>query len=393
MFRNSAVAPQYSSLYTFCIIVFITWVVSSCQSNNDGDVADNVEENISDFVLTARQFNTVGIVLGKPTLREVSTFVSVNGVLDVPPQNMFTMSAIMGGYVKQTQLLQGMHVSKGQSIATIENAEYLVLQQSYLETKARLDFVKQDYDRQKDLSMENVNAAKTLQQATTEYLVLASKTASLEQQLKMLNINYKSLRSDNISSTITLYAPTDGYVTMVNVNVGKYVAAQDVICEIVDTKHLHVELSVFEKDIRKIKVGQKVNFNLVNEDLQRSASIYLINKQINEDRTVRVHAHLNKEDLNLMPNTYLKAAVETSRTNKYVVPDEAVVRFGDKQTIFFLKSKTNEKYTFEKIELREAISQSGFTTLELDKDSSMLTKSIVIRGAQSIMASKENLEE
>ena len=42
----------------------------------------------------------------------------------------------------------------------------------------------------------------------------------------------------------------------------RYIAASDVILEIVDTSHLHLELAVFEKDILKIKVGQKIKFTV-----------------------------------------------------------------------------------------------------------------------------------
>src|SRR5690606_11521970 len=105
-----------------------------------------------------------------------------------------------------------------------------------------------------------------------------------------------TLTKSNISSVVSIYSPVNGYVTTVNVNIGKYVTPQDVICEIVNTEHLHAELTVFEKDISKISVGQKITFYLVNESSKaRTATVYLINHQISADRTIRIHAHFDAD--------------------------------------------------------------------------------------------------
>jgi cobalt-zinc-cadmium efflux system membrane fusion protein len=60
----------------------------------------------------------------------------VNGKIDVPPQNMVSISVPLGGYLKSTKLLEGMHISKGEVIAIMEDQQYIQLQQDYLTAKA-----------------------------------------------------------------------------------------------------------------------------------------------------------------------------------------------------------------------------------------------------------------
>ena len=53
-------------------------------------------------------------------MRNLSNILTLTGKLDLPPQNMASVSAPLGGYVKSTELLEGMRVRKGQQIASIE---------------------------------------------------------------------------------------------------------------------------------------------------------------------------------------------------------------------------------------------------------------------------------
>jgi cobalt-zinc-cadmium efflux system membrane fusion protein len=358
--------------------------------------------------LTEAQFENAGIVLGKVEMKNMSNTLAVNGVLDVPPQNMVSVSAIMGGFVTSTQLLQGLRVKKGQVIATIQNLDFIRIQSAYLENKSKLIFMEKEYERQVILAGENVSTSKVLQEVTADYTSLQAKVGALEEELKLLHIDPLTLTKSNIRSTVNIYAPIDGSVTAVNVNIGKYVQPQDVICEIVDTEHLHAELTVFEKDISKIKKGQKIRFVLVNEsNVERTASVYLINHQIAPDRTIRVHAHLDKEDPNLIPNMYLKAFIEVGEGNKTtVLPERAIVGAEGKQYIF-IKEKahaheekenggaegtTAEEHVFKSVEVQKGISENGYTEVILPKG--FHTKDeVVIKGAYDVLSKMNNSEE
>ncbi len=362
--------------------------------------AVNNDKAATTVAFSQAQFDRSDIKYGKVEMKNISATISVNGVLDVPPQNMVSVSAIMGGFIKTTALLQGMKVKKGDVVATIQNPDFIKIQSQYLEYKQKLKFLELDYKRQEELSKENVTASKTFQQATADYNSLLVTVAALEEQLNMLNINPSGLSQNSISSIVNIYAPISGYVTVVNVNIGKYVNPQDVICEIVDTDHLHAELTVFEKDISKIKKGQRIRFVLVNEnDNERTASVYLVNHQISPERTVRVHAHLDKEDASLIPNMYLKALIEISDNKYTALPDKAIVSAGSSHYIFI---KSNAKtasgkdqeqmYEFHAIEIQKGIAQNGYTEVVLP-DGFDISSEVVINGAYDLLSKMNNSEE
>ena len=381
------------------------------------------EEGMVEF--TSAQFKRSGIEFGKVEMKNLSSTISVNGALDVPPQNMVSVSAIMGGFVKSTELLQGMRVRKGEVILTIQNPDFIPIQSMYLENKQKLKYLELEYKRQEELSKENVAATKTFQQVSSEYNSLLATIGASEERLRILNIDPTTLNQSNIRSTVNIYAPISGYVTAVNVNIGRFVNPQDVICEIVDTDHLHAELTVFEKDISKIKKGQKIRFVLVNEsNKERTASVYLINHQISDERTIRVHAHLDQEDPTLMPNMYLKALIEVGNNKTTALPDLAIVNAGGKNYIFIkveeeghdhekeeegkdekhdhdkghdhdkeVKEEHEEEYVFKAIEIQKGVSQNGYTEVMLPEGFETDHAEIVTKGAYDLLSKMNNSEE
>ena len=204
------------------IYIVTSLLIFSCSNSNKQEqtVVESSQTEKTHLALTDRQATALHLVLGKIEKRVVSNTIKVNGVLDVPPQNLVTISAPLGGFVKQTDLLQGMKVKKGQVIAILEHPDYIQLQQDYLDAKNQREFLELEYKRQQDLAADNVNAAKTLQQAKANYMSTKAKAEGLSARLKMININPESLEDGEIKQSISIVAPLSGYVTQVNVNLG-----------------------------------------------------------------------------------------------------------------------------------------------------------------------------
>ena len=372
-------------------LLFISIIVVSC-SNKEKEVKEEVKiENINMVELNDAQFKTANITIGKAEMKALSGVIKVNGMLDVPPQNLVSVSAPMGGFVKSTELLQGVKVKKGEVIAVMQNSEYIQLQQDYVEFKSQLEYLDAEYKRQQELSKENVNSQKTLQQSKTQYESMMARVGGLKSKLNLLGINTEKITSGNFQNTITLFAPISGYVTQVNVNIGKFVNPTDVMFKIVDTEHLHAELTVFEKDVRKLKLGMKVRFTLANETDERFATVYLIGREIGEDRTVRIHCHLDKEDIDLLPGMYLKAYVEAGTHSVAALPNEAIVNFEGKDYIFVVDTnKTGHHFVLT--EIKKGISELGYTEITFPVGITTETP-IVINGAYDILSKVKNSEE
>ena len=393
------------------IIIFLSgllFLVSCGSKNNPGQVAETADEihneDGNEVMLSQPQFNTAGIQFGEVEMKQISGTFKANGLLDVPPQQMVSVSVNMGGFLKKTELLQGMRVKKGQLIATIENPDFVTIQQDYLDAKSQLEYAKADYERQQELAKENINAQKTLQQAKAAFQSLQAKTNALKERIKVVGLNLAAVEQGNIQSTVNLYAPISGFVTQVNANIGKYINPTDVLFEIVDTEHLHAELTIFEKDVPRLQIGQRVRFILANETTERIANVYLIGREISSDRTVRIHCHIEKEDIHLLPGMYLKAIVETGQQKVPALPDEAIIDYQGQKYIFIKAEEgkpanaakadpenTPADHHFKMIAVDIGNSDAGYTEVILPEG---IDKSnIVVKGAYSLLSKMKNSEE
>ncbi len=337
-------------------------VLASCGTKEAAPGAAETTPVSKDMVnVSKEQVVASGIEVGAIESRSLSGSIPVTGKLDVPPQNLVNITAPLGGFLRSTSLLQGMRITKGQVIAVIENPEYIQLQQDYLDTRSQVQFLEAEYQRQKQLAAENVNAQKTLQRSMADLESMKARNNGLQAKLKMLSINADQLKPESIRSTIDLRSPISGFVTRVNSAIGAFVDPTQVMFTIVDTEHLHAELVCFERDVQRIKIGQKIRFTLGHESQERSATVFLIGREISADRTVRIHGHLDREDRELIPGMYLKAIIQTGSEMLPSVPEEAVLNFEDKKVIFV----QDAEIAFRMVEVTTGIRENGFVELIL----------------------------
>ena len=378
-------------------IAFASLVASCGSDNSSANKKEVFQEKEAEIVeLTQAQYESAEIALGTIENRSISGVISANGFLDVPPQSKVSVSAPMAGFVKSTQLLPGSKVSKGQVVAVMENQDYIQLQQEYLENYGQLEFLDSEYERQKELAKENINARKSLEQAKANYFSAKSRLEGLKARLELLKINVSKLQTGKIQNTINLYAPISGYVTKVNTNIGAYVNPTDVLIEIVNTAELHVELTIYEKDISSIREGQRVLFTLTNETTQREARVKLIGRQISNERSIQIHCDLAKNDKELIPGMYLKAIVETENEMVTAVPETSVVYFEGKSYVFIKKDKSHhpkeETIHFQMVEVGIGKAEAGFVAVTF-REGFDLSSDLVVRGAYSLLAKMKNSEE
>ena len=357
--------------------------------------------------LTEAQYQTVGVTLGSLEQRQMSQLIRVNGSLTVPPGQQVSVATPYGGILKSANLLMGSPVRRGQTLAVLENPEFIRIQQEYLETQSQLTFQQQEYERQRELSRENVGALKNLQQATAQLGTLRARIGGLRQQLALLGLNPARLTPETITRTIPVRAPIGGTLTQVNVNRGSYVAANDVLFEIMNTAGLLAELTVFEGDLSRLQAGQRVRLSVVGVSGERMGRIKLINREVGPDRTVKVYASLDNPASGestvpadrpgaLRPGTFVKAVVETGAATEPALPEAALVQAGNSSQIYVFAGKEQHQgqthYQFRPVPVRAGASQNGYRAVTLPTGVATNAQ-IVLTGAYDILSANAGGDE
>ena len=369
------------------LLLSLLWIAISCGSKKEAtDTANASAANT--VALSAAQLKNAAISLGKIEQKSISSVLKVNGRVDVPPQNMISVSVPMGGYLKSTKLLPGMHLNKGEVIAIMEDQQYIQLQQDYLTAKARLNFMANEYERQKELNQSKASSDKVFQQTEADYLTEKINVKSLAERLKLIGVNPDKLDENTISKSINIHSPIDGYVSKVNVNIGKFVQPSEVLFELINPADIHLALTIFERDLQKLSIGQKL-FAYTNSQPEKKheCEIILIGQNLSEERSTEVHSHFENYDKSLVPGMYMNAEIEIKNNNAYALPEEAIVRFENNQYIFLAENEGT--YAIEQV--KTGSTENGF--VEIISGQTLVDKKIVVKGAYSLLMTMKNKVE
>lgn len=371
--------------HTYTILFSLVLIAcGNSDKNNQTDISE--PSNSNNVVITQSQFTNEQMQLGKLEEHVFNETIKTSGMIDVPPQNKASISTFMGGYITKTPLLIGDKVKKGQQLVTLENPEYVEIQQHYLELSEQLNYLKSEFDRQKTLYDEKITSQKNFLKAESSYKSSLAQYNGLRKKLNMMHINPLSVEQGQITSTINLYAPIDGYVTKVNVSNGVYVSPSDVIMEIVDTAHIHLELSVFEKDILNVKKDQKILFKIPEASQDTfEAKVYLVGTVIDEkNRIVNVHGHITDEtQANFIVGMFVEANIINNATSYLALPNDAIAEVDGDYFVLAITNKTNDSLYFEKIKVDIGNQTETFTAITNPED--LLNKEILTKGIYMLL--------
>ncbi|WP_214226128.1 efflux RND transporter periplasmic adaptor subunit [Pedobacter sp. B4-66] len=375
-----------SIIFKYLPIILIPALIYGCSSNAKDQSEVKAKTDESTVQLSPEQAKQIDLQVQEVEARNIGTALKLNGQINVPPQNLISVSVPLGGYLKSTNMLAGTQVGKGQVLAVIEDPQYIQLQQDYLSAKSKLSYAVKEYQRQKELNTAKAGSDKVLQQAENDFKNLSIESKGLAERLRLIGLNPGKLTEDNISRTINIYSPINGYVSKVNVNIGKYVTPSDIIFELVNPADIHLNLTVFEKDLNKIKIGQQVmaySNSLPNQ--KYITKIVLVSHSLNNDRSTEVHCNFEQYDKSLVPGMYMNAEVQVETYNIDALPNDAFVNYENKDYVFV----SNGNNSFKITEVIKGKTEEGFTAINSD----LKGNKIVVKGAYSLLMKLKNTIE
>lgn len=377
------------SMHMMTLMLGITFLVVSCSPDNaQPQGQDRAVIQDDTLRLTSSQRTRTRLVFSKAEQRFLHRELSAYGMVHVPPEFAYSVNAALGGTVVSTKVLPGERVRKGQILVTLQHQDFVTLQQEYLTTTSQLATAESELRRQQTLARDSINARKMLERAQADATALRIQRKALAEKLALININAATLTEYNLSRIVSVPSPISGYVTNVTINNGMYVAPNSSMIELADTDHMHIELSVFERDVQGVVADQPVKVWLTNDPKrERIGHVHLVGREVRQDKTIAIHAHLNTPDPSLIPGTTLRAIIETSPHQGWVVPESAVVRYNGKFFVF-----TGSPSKLVRREVSVSAPQQGLVEITSVHDW-IPQESILTVGATTALGAMVNTEE
>ncbi len=371
------------------IITLLLGLIIACKPSATTKVSAE-KEVINTVKLNDAQLKNAQLSTGKLEQKTMSYKLKVNGKISIPVQNAISISAPLGGYLKWTNLTEGKQVKKGEIIASLEDQQYIQIQQDYLSAKAQFSGIEKEYLRQKSLNANKATSDKIFENAEATYLSQKILIKSLSEKLKLIQINPDQLNETNLSRNINIYSPINGFVRSVKTTIGRYVSPTEVLFELTNPNDLYLSLTVFEKDINKLKIGQEI-IAYSNQSSQEKfkGKIQTIGKDISADRSLTVYCTFNTKDQTLIPGMYMNAEIDVASSLEYVIPNEAIVKNEGKEYVFIQQNPT----TFKMTEVISGTSDNGLTQISIPNSANTADDIFVTKGAYTLLMQLKNMGE
>lgn len=369
-------------------LVLILALTIACQSKKEDTTTENVvKENVVE--LTKNQLDNSKIKIGSLTNTSLSSTIKVNGKITLAPNAMASVSMPLGGYIKNIKVMPGMLIGKGQVLAVIEDQSYVQIQQDYLTTKQQLAYASKDFARQKELNSSQAVSEKNYQLAESEFAKQRITLKSLEEKLKLIHINPASLTANTISKSVNIYAPISGMITKIDVNIGKYVNATDMLFQIMDNQSMYAKLNVFEKDAANLAIGQKIKvYTNTQPDVFYETKIEFVNKSYSDENAIEVYAKISNTTKKLIPGNYINASIQADNNNAFVLSNDAIVDFEDKKYVF-VQDANKKSFSMQEVQIGIVTDKVS----EIRNYETLQNKNLVISDAYTLLMVLKNKEE
>jgi len=308
------------------------------------------------IIFTNQQFEALGMSVDTLQKRNMHSFIKTNGRLEVPPQSEASITAVIGANIQSINVIEGDRVKKGKILAHITHPDIIQIQTEYLTKSKKLDYFESEYNRKKSLYEDKVSSGKEYELAKSDFFSAQAELSGIAAQLKLIGIDIKNIVQNGIKEKIAIKSPISGYIRFVNIKLGQYVKPETELFQIVDVEHIHADLMVFEKDIYKVKEGQKVKFHTdISPNVEFTAEIYSVGKSFEkEPKAVHLHAEIENKTGMLIPGMYVRGRIITNDTISLAMPEEAIINENGRNYIFSAQSnhKAGEKeWNFEPVEI------------------------------------------
>lgn len=347
---------------------------------------------------TAAQIKTAAITWAEPEMRQVTDKISVSGEWKIHNEHIAIASAVTPGVI--TDLRTGLNkpVRKGETIAIVRNPELIDLQQDYLQNSGQMSFLQAEYDRYKSLKDDNATALKNWQKAESELKLAQTNGSALAAKLRLYGISPEQLSPENLRTEIAIVAPISGIITHTLTNTGASVSPGTPICEIVNTQAGHADFYVFQKDIARVKIGQKISVKSDGSGAKAAeATIFSIDQSVlAEKNAICVHAQMSKSDGNFAPasNSYLAGEIESSGKQITVpaLPAEAVSLEEDGNFVYMVSSENADQTHFKRVAVRTQSAGLGWVGIEPVEGDWPAHAKFVVKGLYYVAAQAKGVE-
>jgi membrane fusion protein, copper/silver efflux system len=273
--------------------------------------------------LDPEKARSLGVTVVEAEIAAVRRAIRTTGHVTYDETRLSTVTPKFGGFVERLHVnFTGQQVRRGQPLLEIYSPELVAAQEELLAA------VRLEKQLRETASSAVVERTAVLVDAARRRLLLWDVSPAQVQQIE---------RSGQVRRTLTLHAPSGGFVTELMVQAGQAVEMGMPLYRLADLSTLWVEADVYEHDLRLVRLGEPAELQIAAYPGERFAGriSYVYPDARPETRTARVRLQLDNPGGRIKPGMFATVTLDTPVAERSVmVPRDAVMHTGTHAMVF-----------------------------------------------------------
>ncbi|MFQ5723161.1 MAG: efflux RND transporter periplasmic adaptor subunit [Terriglobia bacterium] len=273
-------------------------------------------------MLSPQKQQLIGVRTTQVRRQRLERTIRTVGHLEVDETQIARIHVKIAGWVEQVYVdFVGKRVQKGQPLFTLYSPELVSTQQEYLIARRGVE------DLGNSPYQSVARGAESLLRASRQRLELWDIS---EEQIERLE------KTGEVSRTMTLYSPIDGFVLDRNLYERVYVTPDMQLYEIADLSTIWVYVDIYEYEVPYVRLGQAATMRLSYFPGQpyRGRVTYVYPTLDPRTRTVKVRLEFPNPNFEFKPDMFADVEIKIDYGVQTLVPSEAVLDSGLRQIVF-----------------------------------------------------------
>jgi cobalt-zinc-cadmium efflux system membrane fusion protein len=301
------------------------------------------EEENGGVRLTPEAVKEHGIEIAEASGGEFQQTIALPGEVVLNPDKLAHIVPRVGGIVREVDKTVGDMVEAGELLAVLESRELAEAKAAYLAGKQRMELAQANLAANEELMTKGIVPDLEFLAAKRDLAETEIKLRAAEFKLHTLGVTQQEVagieqQSDDEFPYHELRAPFAGAVIARHITSGEVVTTETAVFEIADLRDVWVNLTVYQKDLDRVRTGQPVSIIAGHNIGQASGTISFVSPVIDEaTRTAVARVVLENPEGRWRPGLFVNGLIETGTvTATVVVPQSAVIGVEEQLVVFVL---------------------------------------------------------
>lgn len=278
-----------------------------------------------------------GVQISTVSTRRIAPALDLVGSIDFHADHVADIGARIRGRVTRVLVATGVPVHVGTPLVELESMSVGEVIASRASANAQAVAARARLQRETRLFAQQLTTVGALEEARADVARYSAEAHGAEQRLAAMGASDGGRR-------IVLRAPIEGRVIRRRVIIGQTIDETDVVMRVADLTHLWVYLDVFERDLARVRVGDRAEVRTETyPDRAFPGTVGFIDSTIDmHTRTARVRVEVDNPDLLLRTGQFVTARLRTSSAGERdvtTVPRTAVVQLDGRPAVFLVRGE------------------------------------------------------